>query len=112
MSEHNHVVSKDGEVTMNRVNEALDRIDPRQREEILNNFQEFKDYLSKRIELAQKIGLSEEQLAVATEKIADYLAAHEEPRNREEQLLLELWKVGNKEERHKLAHMLVKLVQD
>ncbi|MEK5240164.1 DUF3243 domain-containing protein [Paenibacillus sp. FSL L8-0470] len=112
MSEHNHVVSKDGSVTMNRVNDALDRIEPEQKEVILNNFQEFKSYLSKRIQLAQKIGLSDEQLVLAAEKIADYLAAYEEPRNSEEKLLLELWKVGSKEERHRLAHMLVKLVQE
>lgn len=111
MSEHNHVVSKDGSLTMNRVDEALDRIEPEQREMILNNFAEFKGYLSKRIHLAQKIGLGEEQLALAAEKIADYLAKYEEPRNSEEKLLLELWRVGTKEERHRLAHMLVKLAQ-
>ncbi|MBP2110072.1 DUF3243 domain-containing protein [Paenibacillus silagei] len=111
MSEHNHVVSKDGSVTMNRVTEALDRIDPGQKEMILDNFGQFKAYLGKRIQLAQKIGLSDEQLAQAAEKIADYLAAYEEPRNSEEKLLLELWKAGNKEERHRLAHMLVKMVQ-
>ncbi|MEK3838796.1 MULTISPECIES: DUF3243 domain-containing protein [unclassified Paenibacillus] len=111
MSEHNHVVSKDGSVTMNRVTEALDRIDPGQKEMILDNFGQFKAYLGKRIQLAQKIGLSDEQLALAAEKIADYLAAYEEPRNSEEKLLLELWKAGNKEERHRLAHMLVKMVQ-
>lgn len=55
--------------------------------------------------------MSNEQLALAAEKIADYLAAYEEPRNSEEKLLLELWKAGNKEERHRLAHMLVKMVQ-
>lgn len=112
MSEHNHVVNKDGDVALNRVNDALDRIEPEQKEMILNNFQDFKNYLSKRIHLAQKIGLGEEQLAVAAEKIADYLAAYEEPRNSEEKLLLELWKVGSKEERHSLAHMMVKLVQE
>ncbi|MEK4003952.1 DUF3243 domain-containing protein [Paenibacillus sp. FSL H3-0333] len=111
MSEHNHVVSKDGSVTMNRVTDALDRIDPGQKEMILDNFGQFKAYLGKRIQLAQKIGLSDEQLALAAEKIADYLAAYEEPRNSEEKLLLELWKAGNKEERHRLAHMLVKMVQ-
>lgn len=111
MSEHNHVVSKDGSVTMNRVTEALDRIDPGQKEMILDNFEHFKAYLGKRIQLAQKIGLSEEQLALAAEKIAGYLAAYEEPRNSEEKLLLELWKAGNKDERHRLAHMLVKMVQ-
>lgn len=54
MSEHNHVVSKDGSVTMNRVTDALDRIDPGQKEMILDNFGQFKAYLGKRIQLAQK----------------------------------------------------------
>ncbi|CAM4285300.1 DUF3243 domain-containing protein [Paenibacillus typhae] len=111
MSEHNHVVSKDGDVSINRVGDALERIDPAQREQILDDFGNFQHYLSKRIQLAQKIGLGEEQLAVAAEKVADYLADHEEPRNSEEKLLQELWKVGNKEERHRLAHMLVKLAR-
>ncbi|WP_410512681.1 DUF3243 domain-containing protein [Paenibacillus sp. BR2-3] len=112
MSEHNHVVSKDGSLAMNRVNEALERIEPEQKEAILEHFQTFQSYLRKRIQLARKIGLSEEQLAIAAEKVADYLAEHEEPRNSEEKLLLELWRVGSKEERHKLAHMLVKLAQE
>jgi hypothetical protein len=112
MSEHNHVVSKGGDVTMNRVEDALNKIEPGQKDAILENFQSFKSYLSKRIQLAQKIGLSDEQLALAAEKVGDYLAAHEEPRNSEEKLLMELWKAGNKEERHRLAHLLVKLVQD
>ncbi|WP_379130078.1 DUF3243 domain-containing protein [Paenibacillus sp. sgz500958] len=109
MSEHNHVVSKDGSVAMDRVNAVLGRIEPRRKDDILKHFQEFQSYLSKRIQLAQKIGLNEEQLAIAAEKVAGYLAEYEEPRNSEEKLLLELWRVGNKEERHRLAHMLVKL---
>ncbi|KWX81629.1 hypothetical protein AMQ83_33765 [Paenibacillus riograndensis] len=112
MSEHNHVVNKDGNVTMAKVSDALDRIDPEQKELILKNFEDFRSYLGKRIQLAQQSGLGEEQLAAAAEKIADYLAAYEEPRNSEEKLLLELWKVGSKEERHRLAHMLVKLARN
>ncbi|PWW40008.1 uncharacterized protein DUF3243 [Paenibacillus pabuli] len=50
-------------------------------------------------------------MAKIAEKVADYLAAREEPRNREEKLLQELWNVGKEEERHMLAHMLVRLAQ-
>lgn len=109
MSEHNHVVSKDGSVSMDLVKDTLDRIEPDRKEEILNNFESFRTYLSKRVQLAKKIGISDSQVAQAAEKVADYLAAHEEPRNSEEKLLWELWKVGDKEERGKLASMLVKL---
>ncbi|MEK3733110.1 DUF3243 domain-containing protein [Paenibacillus sp. FSL M8-0334] len=111
MSEHNHVVNKNGELDVNKVDDAIDRIDEGEKERILANFDSFQSYLSKRIQLAQNIGLGEEQLAQAAEKVAGYLAENEEPRNAEEKLLQELWKVGSKEERHKLAHMLVKLAE-
>ncbi|MMZ68732.1 hypothetical protein D1872_314540 [compost metagenome] len=50
-------------------------------------------------------------MARIAEKVADYLAANEEPRNSEEKLLQELWSVGREEEQHMLAHMLVRLAQ-
>ncbi|NHN34596.1 DUF3243 domain-containing protein [Paenibacillus agricola] len=111
MSEYNHVVDKQDNFTVDKVNTALDKINPDKKEEILKNFESFKSYLGKRIELAEKLGLSEEQIAVTAEKIANYLTANEEPRNSEEKLLSELWKVGTQEEQHKLAHMLVRLAQ-
>jgi hypothetical protein len=111
MSEYNHVVDKEDHLAVNKVDSALDRINPDKKEQILQSFDSFKSYLGKRIELAEKLGLSEEQIAVTAEKIANYLAANEEPRNSEEKLLNELWKVGTPEEQHKLAHMLVRLAQ-
>ncbi|WP_068620757.1 DUF3243 domain-containing protein [Paenibacillus tuaregi] len=111
MSEQDHVINKEGELELNKVDDALNRIDGEQRDEILSNFQSFKKYLSNKIEMAENIGLSEETMAKTAEKIAGYLAEHEEPRNREEKLLQELWKVGDQDQRHKLAHMLVRLAQ-
>lgn len=111
MSEHNHVVNKEGEIALNKVDDALKRMDGERKEEILENFEAFKRYLGERIELAQGIGLSEEMMARAAEKIGDYLAANEEPRNREEKLLQELWKAGEQEHRHALAHILVRLAK-
>ena len=110
MSEQHHVVTKEGKVKLNKVDNAIERMDQEQIEDILASFEEFKAYLSKRVDLAKKIGLNEEQLALSAEKIGDYLSNHVEPQNREEKLLQELWRAGNKEERHMLAHMLVKLV--
>ncbi|TQR18499.1 DUF3243 family protein [Psychrobacillus soli] len=48
------------------------------------------------------MGLSEEKLAKNTELVANYLAKHENPRNREEKILMELWNSGSKEEQHAL----------
>lgn len=111
MSEHNHVVNKEGEMALNKVDDALKRMDGERKEEILKSFDAFKRYLGERIELAQGIGLSEEAIAKAAEKIGDYLAANEEPRNREEKLLQELWKAGEQEHRHALAHILVRFAK-
>lgn len=111
MSEHNHVVKKNGDLDMSKMDDAISQIDDGEKDRILKNFDSFKSYLHQRIQLAQSIGLNDEQLAQAAEKVAGYLAANEEPRNSEEKLLQELWKVGTQEEQHKLAHLLVKLAQ-
>jgi hypothetical protein len=111
MAEYNHVVDKDGDIDPSNVDFAISKIDSVEKERILNDFKVFKDYLGKRMKLAESIGMGEEQLAVIAQKVADYLASHEEPRNSEEKLLHELWRVGTEEERHKLAHMLVRMVQ-
>ncbi len=111
MSEHNHVVNKEGETELGKVDDALNRMDDERKDEILNSFDTFKKYLSKRVELAENIGLSEETMAQAAERIGNYLAAKEQPRNREEKLLQELWKAGEPEHQHALAHMLVRLAQ-
>ena len=93
-----------------KVNDKLQNMSSEKKDEILSSFEGFKEYLSDKVEKADKLGLNEEQIAKAAQKVGDFLAAEEEPRNREEKLLQELWKAGNEEEQHKLAHMLVKLV--
>ncbi|CAG9623520.1 DUF3243 domain-containing protein [Sutcliffiella rhizosphaerae] len=100
----------DRQATEERIEEKVENMDSSKKEQILADFNTFKQYLSEKVATGKKVGLGEEQLAIAAEKVGDYLAKHEDPRNSEEKLLQELWKVGTKEERHKLAHMLVKLV--
>ncbi|MDX8345746.1 DUF3243 domain-containing protein [Rossellomorea sp. YZS02] len=93
-----------------KVDSALGNMSQDKKEDILSNFDHFKSYLGNKVSLADKLGMSEEQQAKAAQKVGDYLAVHEEPKNREEKLLYELWKAGSKEEQHMLSHMLVKLV--
>ncbi|WP_029053973.1 MULTISPECIES: DUF3243 domain-containing protein [Sporosarcina] len=81
------------------------------KDQILQNFNHFKGYLADKVEKGESLGLSDEQLAKTTEFIANYLSRHEEPRNREQYLLQELWDSGSKEEQHSLAHMLLKMVR-
>ncbi|MDF2964247.1 MAG: yflH [Paenibacillus sp.] len=103
--------TQEQEKAVNKVEDTLQHMDSGKKEQILSSFNEFKRYLGGKIELAESMGLSEEHLAKLAQKVANYLAAHEEPRNTEEKLLQELWKVGTQQEQHKLAHMLVRLAQ-
>ncbi len=93
------------------VQKELAKIDEETKNDILENFNQFKQYLAEKIELGEKMGLSDENLAKTTEMIANYLAKHEEPRNREENVLMELWKSGSKEQQHTLAHLLLEMVR-
>lgn len=95
-----------------KVQKELNQIDNEEKNEILENFNRFKQYLSEKVSTGENLGLSDEQLAKTTEIVANYLAKHEEPRNREEHVLQQLWKVGSKDEQHMLAHMLLKMVRE
>ena len=98
-------------VMQDKVQKELSKINSEEKDQILENFNRFKQYLSDKVELGENMGLSEEKLAKTTELVANYLATHEEPRNREENLLMELWKSGSKEEQHMLSHMLLEMVR-
>ncbi|MEK3936240.1 DUF3243 domain-containing protein [Sporosarcina sp. FSL W7-1349] len=94
------------------VKKELNQLDTEKKDEILENFNRFKQFLSDKVSKGESLGLSEEQLAKTAEIAANYLSQNEEPRNREQYLLQELWRVGNKEEQHMLAHMLVKMARE
>ncbi|MFC3041472.1 DUF3243 domain-containing protein [Virgibacillus xinjiangensis] len=100
----------------NRTNVYIDRevtsIDEDKKDDILQNFDRFTNYLEDKMELGKKMGLNEDKLTKGAEKIADYLAKHEEPRTREEKLLQALWKVGDTDLQKGLARMLVRLVDE
>ncbi|MDN4607691.1 DUF3243 domain-containing protein [Sporosarcina highlanderae] len=94
-----------------KVQKELAKVNDETKDEILENFNKFKQYLAEKVELGENMGLSEEKLAKTTEIVAGYLAKHENPRNREEKILMELWNSGTKEEQHTLSHMLLKMVK-
>lgn len=94
-----------------KVQEELNNVNPEEKDEILANFSTFKSYLGDKVAKGEKLGLGEEQLAKTAEMVAGYLANNEEPRNREENLLQELWKSGDKDQQHALSHMLVNMVR-
>lgn len=103
-------MNKDESIDTERIEKKIDAMSPEKKDDILDNFNRFKMYLKDKVEMGEKMGLDEHQLASAAEKVANYLARNEEPHNREQHLLKEMWLVANEEERHKLAHVLVRMV--
>jgi hypothetical protein len=78
---------------------------------VLDSFEEWKSFLHDRVKQAQSAGMNEETIEDVAYQIGGYLAKEVDPKNREERLLSELWKVGDPEEQKALANMMVKLVQ-
>jgi Protein of unknown function (DUF3243) len=92
-----------------RAQQTAENLSQEDKNEILNNFKNFQDYLGNKVKQGERLGLSEEAMTKAAQRVADYLADKEEPRNREEYLLKQLWLVADEENKKPLANTLVKL---
>lgn len=92
--------------------EKLENTSEEKKQEILDSFQGFLDYLKKQVNRGEKVGMGDEQLAKGAERVAEYLKNHEEPKNSEEKLLQELWKVSDEDEKRHIARTLVKLTKE
>lgn len=79
---------------------------------VLDNFEQWKDFLGDRLQQAQTEGMNEQLATEMAYRIGDYLAEQVQPQNAEERLLKQLWELGNEQEQHALAHLMVKLVQN
>jgi hypothetical protein len=79
---------------------------------VLDNFQQWKDFLGERLEQAQQQGMSREVISDIAYQIGDYLAKKVDPKNPEERVLADLWHVADEQEQHAIANMMVKLVQN
>lgn len=80
--------------------------------EILENFATWKQYVGNKVRLAEKVGFSEDAVAWAVDLAQVFLAKMVTPQNPQEQLLKQLYQLGNDEERLALSHMIVKLVKE
>lgn len=96
---------------MNNINKKLEELSPEKKDQILESFSTFKSYLNDQLAKGERLGLSDDMLAKGAKFVADYLAKNEEPRNSEEKVLQELWKVADENEKKALASVLVKMVQ-
>jgi hypothetical protein len=78
---------------------------------VLDNWQQWKDFLGERLEHAQSEGMNKGVINDLAYQIGDYLAAQVDPKNEQERILADLWSVASEEEQHAIANMMVKLVQ-
>ncbi len=79
---------------------------------VLNNWDQWKDFLGDRLEHAQKVGMSQDVIANVAVQVGEYLSQQVDPKNEQERVLAELWRVANEEEQQAIANMMVKLVQE
>lgn len=78
---------------------------------VLTNFDNWKQFLSDRVEQAKGIGLSEDSIGKLAFEIGSFLDEKVDPKNEQERALKEIWDVGDEEERKTIAKLMVKLVQ-
>jgi hypothetical protein len=78
----------------------------------LDNFQDWKDFLSARVNQAERLGMNQETVGDIAYQIGDYLAKQFDPKNDSERLLKDLWDVASEEEQRTVANLMVKLVSD
>ncbi|WP_075980861.1 DUF3243 domain-containing protein [Bacillus massilinigeriensis] len=77
---------------------------------VLDNWQQWKDFLGDRLDHAQNQGMNKEVINDLAFQIGDYLAKQVEPKNEQERILADLWSVATPEEQHAIASIMVKLV--
>ncbi|WP_170007348.1 DUF3243 domain-containing protein [Bacillus fonticola] len=79
---------------------------------VLENWQEWKDFLGDRLHHAQNEGMNENVVNDLAYQIGDYLANQVQAKNDQEKVLADLWSVATPQEQHAIANMMVKLVQN
>ncbi|WP_044893704.1 DUF3243 domain-containing protein [Bacillus alveayuensis] len=78
---------------------------------VLDNFEQWKSFLSERLDQAQQQGMNRQVISDIAYQIGDYLAKQVDPKNPEERVLADLWNVADEQEQHAIANAMVKLVQ-
>jgi hypothetical protein len=79
---------------------------------VLDNWNQWKDFLGDRLHQAQDQGMNKEVMGDLAYQIGDYLAKNVDPKNEQERVLSDLWSVASPDEQHAIATMMVKLVQN
>jgi hypothetical protein len=79
---------------------------------VLENWDQWKNFLGDRLNQAQQEGVSEDTVTGLAKQVGDYLAEQVDPKNEQERVLADLWSVASPDEQQAIASMMVKLVQN
>ena len=79
---------------------------------ILENWDQWKDFLADRLHHAENEGMSQAVIGDLAFQIGDYLSNQVQPKNEQEKILSDLWSVADEKEQHAIANMMVKLVHN
>ncbi|MGM9924064.1 MAG: DUF3243 domain-containing protein [Bacillus sp. (in: firmicutes)] len=77
---------------------------------ILDNWDQWKNFLGERLHKAEADGLSSGVISELAYEIGDYLAEQVTPKNDQEKILAEIWSVASEEEKHAIANVMIKMV--
>ncbi len=75
-----------------------------------DSFQQFKESLGHKLNMAHKAGASRGTILNAAKDFSSWLAEDVDPKNPEQRLLKELWEVADDNEKNSLVNMLVKFM--
>ncbi|MFJ8256779.1 DUF3243 domain-containing protein [Peribacillus asahii] len=79
---------------------------------VLDNWDQWKNFLGDRLHQGQSQGLEQSAISNLAYEIGDYLATQVDPKNEQERVLSDLWSVASEEEKHAIASIMVKLVEN
>jgi hypothetical protein len=79
---------------------------------IIKNYDTWKKFLGGRVEQAEKLGMSEDTISKLAFEIGEFLDDKVDPANHQNRAIKELWNVGDDEEKHTIAKLMVKLAKN
>ncbi len=79
---------------------------------VLENWDNWKNFLGDRLNYAQEKGMSDETITDLATEIGGYLANEVDSKNHQEKVLADLWSVASEDEQRAIANMMVKLVEN
>lgn len=79
---------------------------------IIKNFDTWKKFLGNRVIQAEKLGMNEDTISKLAFEIGEFLDEKVDPANSSNRAIKELWDVGNDEEKHTIASLMVKLAKN